>query len=209
MLLPIALRVEGRRVLVVGGGSVATRKVSSLLECGARITVVAPETNADLQPLLAGCKYLPRRYKSGDCEGFALVFACTDSREVNAWVARESQQSGAWCNLADDSSASDFHSSAAVRRGGICIGISSQGGSPALSRHLKERVAQAVGDEYEILLGWMSQARVNLRQSVGEQGERSQLWRAVLASPVLDLLREERNEEAREVFDALLMSAST
>ena len=206
MLLPVALRVEGRRVLVVGAGSVAARKVASLLECGARVTVVSPLACEEIEPLLPRCKYLPRRYKSGDCEGFSLVFACTDSREVNAWAAREAGQSGAWCNLADDAQTSDFHSAAAVRRGEICIGVSSQGGSPALSRHLKARVAQAVGDEYETLLLWMSQARAQAKESRAEQSERGKMWREVLASPVLELLREGREEQAREAFETILSS---
>jgi precorrin-2 dehydrogenase/sirohydrochlorin ferrochelatase len=137
MLLPVALDVRSRPCLVVGGGPVGARKVASLLECGASVTLISPALSREAQVLAVRCKYLPRPFEGDDCAGMVLVYACTPSREVNDSIARAARRVGAWCCVADDASAGDLHGAATVRRGDICIGISTGGASPALSKHLK------------------------------------------------------------------------
>jgi siroheme synthase-like protein len=189
MLLPVALHVENRRCLVVGGGAVAARKTKSLLECGAQVKIIAPEIGDEMTELLPRIEYSQRAFEAGDCANFQLVFACTNSREVNAQIAREAQEAGALCNIADDPQHSDFHTTSVVRRGPIAIGISSEGASPVLSRHVKEQIENAVGDEYAQLVSLMQNVEI---QSRGE------VWKRVLASDVLELLRTGEMEEAQQ-----------
>jgi siroheme synthase-like protein len=145
----------------------------------------------------------------GDAADYHLVFACTDRADVNAQVAREARAHGAWCNVADNADASDFHSAAAVRRGEICIGIGTAGGSPALARHLRERVEACIGPEYEQLLDIMSRQRAFAKATVAEPSERASLWRAVLASDALDLLRDGRRDEAEALVARLVTGSDT
>ena len=209
-LLPVALNLEGKRVLVVGGGAVAERKVRACLECGARVRVIAPELCEGLAAFADAehFDHLARHYAVGDCAESALVFAATDQRAVNAQVQAEARELGVWCSVADDSQGSDLHGAATVQRGAITVGITTRGGSPALARHLKERVAQAIGPEYEILLELLAARRAS-EPRVGAQAELADRWRAVLKSEVLELLRAGRTGEAEQKLDEILSAVET
>ena len=212
-LLPVALNVENKRCLVVGGGAVAERKTRALLECGALVSIVSPDLNQGLHELKARIEWRAQAYAAGalheySCSGFALVFACTNRREINAQVARDASENNVWCNIADDPQSSDFHAAATIRRGAICVGITSGGGSPALSRHLKTRVETAIGDEYAALLEMMSARRLDLQKGETQSGEtqsaRAELWRALLRSDALDLLRSDNRKQAEALVDDLV-----
>ena len=92
--------------MVVGGGAVATRKVSKLLQAGAEVVVVSPEVRPELEDM--DVEVHDRAYEYGDLEGADLAFAATDSREVNAAVAREAKERGVRINVADRPSEGDF-----------------------------------------------------------------------------------------------------
>jgi precorrin-2 dehydrogenase/sirohydrochlorin ferrochelatase len=109
-----------------------------------------------------------------------------------------------WCNQADDAETSDFHLGAAVRRGEICIGITTGGGSPALSKHLKKEIESAVGDEYAQLLKSMSRRRDLLKTKVKGQANRSQIWQAVLAGGALEAFRAGEAARAEKLIDDLI-----
>jgi precorrin-2 dehydrogenase/sirohydrochlorin ferrochelatase len=206
-LLPLALNVQGRNCVVFGAGAVARRKALSLLECGAQLKVVAPhfaEDWANLQSEKIEC--VNRPYLKGDCKNALLVFACTNDANVNRQIAEEALELNILCNVADESEVSDFHSMATLRRGDICVGISTSGGSPALSRHLKEKISETIGPEYESLLELLAVQRETLPQRINEQSQRARLWRAVLDSDLLNLLRAEKSEEAAELLHSLLLT---
>ena len=203
-LLPIALNVRDKRCLIVGGGHVAARKAQSLVECEARIIVIAPEVCDTFPVSEAHIIYVPRPYEAGDCVDFALVFACTDDSAVNAAVAEEAEKNGILHNVVDDAEASDFHAAAAARRGDICIGITTRGGSPALARHLKARIEECVGSEFEQLLAIMSTRRAAVKAGIEEQSERAAAWAAVLESDVLELLKAGERDRAEALVDELL-----
>ena len=206
-LLPLALDVRGRACLVIGGGPVGARKLLSLLDCEADVTLISPELCKATRLLISRCKYLQRDWQSGDCEGFSIVWACTPSAEVNEAIAREAREIGAWCGISGAGAGGDLMGTAAVYRGEMCVGISTGGASPALARHLKARVEAAIGSEYETLLSWMGAARGALKARGGEQSGRAEVWRQVLASEVLELLRVGREGEARAVFVAIVERA--
>lgn len=203
-LLPLALNVENRKCLVVGGGQVAARKARVLLDCGARVHVVAPNLCDDFHELLSHAQYSPRLFQSDDCNDCTLVFACTDNRETNSQIARAAEQRNLWCNIADDAGASTFHLAAAVRRGEICVGVTTSGASPALSKHLKGAIENCIGDEYAQLLELMSVRREVLKSEIENQSERAGFWREVLNSEVLALLRNGERERAEHLIDELM-----
>jgi siroheme synthase-like protein len=203
-LLPVALNVQDERCLIVGGGAVAQRKAKSLLECGSRVAVIAPALCDSFAPLHAHIEYSERAFQEGDCRGHRLVFACTDDRAVNETVAREASALGIWCNVADDPAGSDFHSAAVVRRGDICVGITTAGSSPALSRHLKEQIETCLGAEYSDLLDIMGARRSALLQGLQQQSDRAKIWRAVLESETLQLLKNGDHAAAEVLVDELI-----
>jgi siroheme synthase-like protein len=185
-LLPVALNLNDRPVLIVGGGKVARRKALAVLECGARLRVIA---SAAAQPFPPQTELCLRPYRAGDCKGMHLVFAATDDAGVNSNISAEAHSLGIWCNNVSGPNESDFHSAAAVRRAGITVGISTGGASPALARHVKERVEQSLGTEYEQLMEITDQAPIELQY-------RADFWQRALDGRVLELLRKGQKAKA-------------
>jgi siroheme synthase-like protein len=139
------LDLEGRSVLVVGGGRIALEKVSGLLECRADVTVVAPEVRPELQelPVLR----LERAYEPEDLDGRYLVVAATQLEELNAEVARDAAARSLFCNVVDDPEKCSVILPAVHRDGPIAIAVSTGGASPALAKRLRDRFAAEVGPE--------------------------------------------------------------
>ena len=106
--VPAGLRLDGRRVVVVGGGAVASRRIPALLDAGADVQLVSPKVTASLEDLAAAgrIRWEPRGYRPGDCAGAWLVCACTDDPAVNAAVAAAAEAQRTWCVRADDAGAS-------------------------------------------------------------------------------------------------------
>src|SRR5215472_15712239 len=104
----LGLRLDGRRVVVVGGGAVATRRIPALLDAGADIVLVSPVVAVSLEDLAAAGRFRwqERRYADGDCAGAWLVCACTDDAAVNAAVTAEAERDRIWSVRADNAQAS-------------------------------------------------------------------------------------------------------
>lgn len=196
-MLPVALNLHKRRVLVIGGGVVAARKVAACLDAGALVTVISPALADDFPRAV---EHIARKYESSDCQNFDLVFAATNDAQTNAQVGVDARSNKIWCNIADDPRASDFHTQSIVRREQIAIGVSTGRLSPVLARHLRERVEEVVGPEYEMLQTLAAQSEIPLEK-------RGEFWRAVLESDVLAHLRAGNLEAARAHFARLLECA--
>ena len=150
---------------MVGGGGVALRKVQGLLEEGARVTVVAPEVVEPLASMAAQGKIgLERRaYRADAANGWALVFAATDDREVNAAVFRDAERAGVWCNVADDPELCSFHLPARVRRGPLQLALGSAGEAPFVIRRLRQLFERRLGAEWTEWLDAAARYRLSVR----------------------------------------------
>lgn len=131
-------------VLVIGGGHVAARKVRSLSEAGFAVEVVAPTSLPEIAAL-AGVTVTHRAFDPADIAGKALVFACTDDSEVNAFALVAARRLGVLANAADAPEDSDFHSVATHHDGALIVGVSTGGGDPALAAEIRDRAAAALG----------------------------------------------------------------
>ena len=136
------LDLEGRSVLVVGGGRIALEKVTGLLECGAEVTVVAPHVRPELRELPV--RWLPRRYERDDLAGRYLVVAATQIEALNASVARDAGRRSLLCNVVDDPAKCTVILPAVHRDGPIAIAVSTGGASPALAKRLRDQFAAQV-----------------------------------------------------------------
>jgi precorrin-2 dehydrogenase / sirohydrochlorin ferrochelatase len=138
-LFPIFLKLAGRPCLVVGAGAVAASKIRSLLEAGAKVTVVAPHAAEEIQSLAAegAIHWSARIFLPSDLEGIFLAIAATSDAEANRLVFLESQQRGVLCNSVDDPPHCDFYFPSVVRRGDLQVAISTAGESPALAQRLR------------------------------------------------------------------------
>src|SRR5690348_8292402 len=140
----LGLRLQGRRVVVVGGGAVASRRVPALLQAGADALLVSPKVTASLEDLAAAgrIRWEPREYARGDCSGAWLVCACADSQGVNAAVAAEAEEQRTWCVRADDAQASPAWTPAAGEAGDVRVGVLS--GDPRHSAAIRDAIVAGV-----------------------------------------------------------------
>jgi siroheme synthase-like protein len=136
------LDLRERDCLVVGGGRVALEKVQGLLDCEARITVVAPEVDGELRALPVRVE--ERAFEAADIAGRFVVMAATDDRSVNAEVSRVADGLNVLCNVADDPELCSFILPAIVRRDPIVVGVSTGGASPALAQRLRSEIGELV-----------------------------------------------------------------
>jgi uroporphyrin-III C-methyltransferase/precorrin-2 dehydrogenase/sirohydrochlorin ferrochelatase len=137
------LDLLGKRVVVVGGGKVASTKVRALLACrAAPLIVVAPTATAFIRRAAEAGQmaWLQREYQAGDLHGAVLAFGATDDRGLNARVATDARQLGVPVLAVDDVPNCDFIAPALVRRGDVSIAISTGGRSPAMARRTRERL---------------------------------------------------------------------
>ena len=136
----LGLRLGGRRVVVVGGGAVATRRIPALLDAGADIVLVSPAVTASLEDLAAAgrIRWEERGYADGDCAGAWLVCACTDDPAVNAAVAAAAEQQRTWCVRADDAQASAAWTPASGRADDVRVGVLS--GDPRHSAAIRDAI---------------------------------------------------------------------
>lgn len=143
----LGLRLNGRLVVVVGGGRVAQRRVPALLSAGAVVTVIAPEITPALDDLVADGKvtWLARRFESGDCAAAWLVQACTDDPKVNAAVAAEAEAARIWCVRADDAQASAAWTPAGGQVGETTVGVLA-GGDPRRAAGIRDAVVDGLRD---------------------------------------------------------------
>jgi precorrin-2 dehydrogenase/sirohydrochlorin ferrochelatase len=200
MLYPIFLEVTGARCVVVGGGPVARRKAQALLAAGASVTVVAPEATAEIEELGAGSKleWLAERYQAAHLDGARLVFAATDDAALNKQIAADARSRGALVNVAEPPEAGDFQVPAAIKRGDICVAISTGGLSPALARKLRETLESVIGEEYGTLARWLGEIRPEVERQIRAQNKRQRVYEAILDADVLALLRDGKTEQARQ-----------
>jgi len=136
----LGLRLQGRRVVVVGGGAVASRRIPALLDAGAEILLVSPKATASLEDLAAAgrIRWAARGYEPGDCAGAWLVCACADSPAVNQAVAAAAEAQQTWCVRADDAEASAAWTPASGQAGDVRIGVLS--GDPRYSAAIRDAV---------------------------------------------------------------------
>ena len=140
-MYPVGLRLAGRRVVVVGGGRVAHRRVAGLLEARADVTVVSPELTPALEALVAPgpVTWHPRRYEPGDLAGAWYAVAATDDPDVNADVADEAERTHTFCARADDRAASSVWTPAVGRQGELVVGVHG-GGDPQRAVGVRDAV---------------------------------------------------------------------
>ena len=202
---PVNLVLDGRECLVVGGGSVAARKVEGLRACGARVHVIAPEVCDQIRGW-PDVTYDQRAYRPGDLAGYWLVVAATDDPEVNGAVYGEGERSHVWVNGADDPAHCSFTLPSVLRRGALVVSVSTSGRSPALAGWLRRRLEAEIGPEYEVLLELLSSERDVLRAE-GRSTEGLD-WAKALDSGLLDLIRSGNVSSARKHLQTCLSSSS-
>ncbi len=142
-MYPVMINIREKKVVVVGGGKVAARKIKTLLTEQAAVTVVSPTLHADIPQ--TEVQWLARSYQTGDLEGAKLVFACTDQEEVNRQIMEEAAPSQL-VNNTGDKTFSDFYNVAIARKKDVSVMISTNGLSPSRSKEIRKKI-EAILDQ--------------------------------------------------------------
>lgn len=205
---PANLLLRGRRVVVVGAGRIAARKIEALLDAGAVVEVVAPVAGTEVRAWAdAGRLVLNERpFQPADLHDAWLGFTATDDPAVNAAVFAAGESARVWVNSADDPANCAFTLMSVIRRGDLVVSVGTGGRSPALAAHLRRRLQEEIGPEYETLLDVLSEAREGLR-ATGRSSEDAD-WQSAFDGGIVELVRTGRVDEARELLRTCLSSSS-
>lgn len=190
-LFPLFADLNGRRVAVVGGGSVAERKTATLLAAGAVVRIGAPELTDALSHWVASGRldYRQGRFSDDWLEGAWLVIAATDDRDVNRAVSDAAKARGVFVNVVDDAALSSFHVPAIVDRSPLLIAISSGGDAPMLARWVREKLETVLDHSLGPLAALVTRYRQRIRARHPATALRRRFYQRLLAGPVPGLMQ--------------------
>ncbi|MEM1261176.1 MAG: siroheme synthase CysG [Pseudomonadota bacterium] len=195
---PIFARLNGRRVVVVGGGAVATRKVNLLRQAGADITVIAPQLSEDLVTQVASkaIGYIEARFAPEHLHGAFFVVAATDSQTVNGEIFHAAEAANILCNAVDDLARSSAIVPAIVDRSPVQIAISTGGAAPVLARRLREQIETLVPAGLGRLARLARRLRSRVMDRVADGDARRAVWERALGSPAAAQLADGSGSDA-------------
>ncbi|WP_347259326.1 siroheme synthase CysG [Rudaea sp.] len=208
-LFPLFADLSGRRIVVIGGGIVAERKVALLLAAQARVVVVAPVLGENLRQWAneGRLAHLAASFDAMQLDEAWLAVAATDAAGVNAAVAAAAAARRIFVNVVDDAALSTFHVPAIVDRAPLTIAISSGGAAPMLARLARERIETLFDHTWGALAALLAKTRSRIRERFARIEERRRFYERVLRGEVASLLRQQRQGEAEAALDRALSSS--
>jgi len=203
---PIFLELEGRTALVVGGGSVAQRKVETLLAHGALIRIVSNALTEKLKAMVESGSILHAgdAFSEKHLDGVSLVFAATDDRRLNHEISECARKNGLLINAVDQPADCDFIVPSIINKGDLSIAISTSGKSPALAKNIRMQLEPQFGKEYEIFLDLMGCLRHEVVSLGLTQQENSRIFHEIVYSDILQALKEGNLEEVETALTRIL-----
>jgi precorrin-2 dehydrogenase/sirohydrochlorin ferrochelatase len=194
------LKLEGRRCLVVGAGTIAEGKIGGLIATDASIRVIAPEATTQVQTWAGEGKidWERRKFLTSDLQGVFLVVAATSSTPVHEEIFAEAKKLGVLCNVVDVPHLCDFFYPAIVRRGSLQIAISTAGESPALSQRLRKELEQQFGPEYEAWVTAIGEARSELATRNLSAEDRKEILHELASREFYEKFRDELRKQQKE-----------
>ena len=205
-MYPVTLKLAGKFCTVVGGGSVAVRKVKSLLEQGAEVTVISPVLDEELIAIQEQFVWRNSMYRDGMLKGSFLVIAATDSRDVNHAVYEWCEENQVLVNVVDSLQESSFTVNAMVQRGDFMLAVSTSGISPAVSKKVREDLELQYGPEYGTMLEILEEAREEALRTIEDASKRRRFLQSVASMELPELLKQETKEEVQKRVKLCLSS---
>jgi precorrin-2 dehydrogenase/sirohydrochlorin ferrochelatase len=186
---PVNIDVAGKKCLVVGGGAVGERKVRSLLDCGALVTLISKSFTAGLERLADEGKIRAekRGFDDGDVEGAFLVYCATDDGALNRRVFETADKKLLLVNVVDQPALCNFIVPAVVRKGSLLASVSTSAAAPALAKKLKAILAGAFDDGYAPLLEFLAEKRKAVKTLADDIASRKKIFEGLIESPLSKL----------------------
>ncbi|MBC3457646.1 siroheme synthase CysG [Pseudomonas mosselii] len=207
--LPLFHKLQGGRVLVVGGGEIALRKARLLADAGAALRVVAPEVDGQLAALAreGGGEVLVRGYQASDLEGCRLVIAATDDSALNAQVSAEAQARSLPVNVVDAPALCTVIFPAIVDRSPLVVAVSSGGDAPVLARLIRAKLEAWIPSAYGELAGLAARFRHKVKALYPDVNQRRGFWESVFQGPVAERQLAGQGAEAERLLQAMVDGA--
>ena len=199
---PVNLDILNRKCLVVGGGSVGTRKVITLLDCGATIIVVSPVASEKLLELADNSVITlkKRPYQTSDLDGTFLVIGATDDEELNRQISADAEKLNMLCNIADRPEVCNFILPSIVNRGDLVISISTSGKSPAFAKKLRKELEKQFGEEYAEFLRLMGAIRKKLLRKKHQPEAHKHLFEQLISSGLIEMIKNNKKEDINSLL---------
>jgi siroheme synthase-like protein len=196
---PIFTDLRRRRCVVVGGGLIAQRKVTTLLRYGADLTVVSPTATARLRRYAAQrrVRLLARRFRPGDLRDAWLVYGATDDQAINEAVSREARRRGIFANIVDQTPLCSFIAPSILQRGALTVAVSTGGASPTLAKRLRRELEGAISSDYGRMLRLLRGLRGIAKRRLPRYSDRKRYFDGLVRGRVFALVRQGRGPAAR------------
>ena len=205
---PVFLNLRDQPCLVVGAGKVAQRKVETLLQSGARVTLISPAIEQELSLILERypqqATYYAREFLDSDMDGMRLAIAATNQRAVNARVAELAHAANIPVNVVDKRSECSFITPSIVDRSPVCIAVSTGGASPVLARQLRMKLETMVPSSTGQLAAITENYRDRVKQRFATSDQRKQFWEQALNGPFAELVYNGHTKDAERMLDNML-----
>lgn len=176
---PMFVDLEGQKVLIVGGGRVAARKVEKLLPFGCSITVVATKIRQEIRDF--GVMVYCRAFEPADLDGCAMAIAATDEPELNKYVCDLAKQRGIPVNSVDDKDNCTFLFPALVKRGKLTVGVCTSGASPSAAKWVKEQTEKSLPENTEAILDYLDALRAHMEPGQARQAKMADAFERCMA----------------------------
>jgi precorrin-2 dehydrogenase/sirohydrochlorin ferrochelatase len=193
--------MKDKPIVVVGGGKVATRKVETLLNADANVTVVSPEITDELKEWvkLQKISWKQKRFEEDDVAEAFIIIAATDHTEINLNV-HQAAHPHQLINIVDRPELGNFIVPSTLQRGKLLISVSTSGASPGLSRKIKQELATVYDETYEEYLDFLSSCRQKVLEQVDQPVVRQYIFKALLDSKFIEMTRLNQFHEREEHF---------
>ena len=205
---PAFIDVRGRECVVFGGGPLGEEKTLKLLECGARVRVIAPEVEETVAELAEAGKveWARREYRSGDLAGAFIAISAAENDFTDRRIHAEAERRNVLLNVVDVTHLCTFIAPSVARRGEVTVATSTGGASPALARTFREKLEASRILEFADLAPTLSRARAELRRQNLRVAPDD--WQACITEELLDTVQQGNSETAyKMLLDGLMATA--
>jgi precorrin-2 dehydrogenase/sirohydrochlorin ferrochelatase len=206
---PVMMNLQDKRVIVVGGGRVAFRKTTGLIDSGARVVVISPKLISEMERLKDDKKieYIEAHFDESLLDNYLdaiLIFGTTDDRQVNLKIYNSALNRRLPCNIADVPDLCTFIVPALISQGDLMIAVSTGGASPALARRIREELEKQYGPEYGKMTKLMGELRKRVLNSSCDSDENRKLFLEIIDSELLEAIRQSDFHKVMEILKKIL-----
>lgn len=203
---PVSLSLVNRLVLVVGAGTIGTRKIRSLLTAGAKVRVVAPRASRQVESWArtGRIRWAKRNFRKSDVRRVWAVIGSTSDQEINKSIYDVAGRERVFVNIADKPELCTFIMPSVLRRGDLTIAISTSGASPSLARYIRLGLEKTFGSYYAEFLIFMRELRTKASSELSNAKDRKLYFNKIIEGPYLSLIHSNKRKEAKKRALALL-----